>query len=46
MTLFQTDFWKAYDYMNHDALLHILKGLNAPPQVKILVGHGEGVPRN
>ena len=37
VTLFQTDFCKTYDYMNHDALLHILKGLNTPPQVIYIV---------
>ena len=37
VTLLQTDFCKAYDYVNHDALLHILKGLNAPPQVIYVV---------
>ena len=37
VTLLQTDFYKIYDYMNHDALLHILKGLNTPPQVIYIV---------
>ena len=37
VTLLQTDFCKAYDYVNHDALLHILKGLNTPPQVIYVV---------
>ena len=37
VTLLQTDFCKAYDYVNHDALLHILKGLNAPPQAIYVV---------
>ena len=32
ISLLQTDFCKAYDYVNHDALLHILKRVNAPPQ--------------
>ena len=37
VTLFQTDFCKTYDYVNHDALLHILKGLNIPSQVIYVV---------
>ena len=37
VTLLQTDFCKAYDYVNCDALFHILKGLNAPPQVIYVV---------
>ena len=37
MTFLQTDFCKAYDYVNCDALLHILKGLNAPPQAIYVV---------
>ena len=37
VTLLQTDFCKAYDYMNCDALLYIFKGLNAPPQVIYVV---------
>ena len=35
--LFQTNFCKTYDYMNHDALLHVLKGLNASLQVIYVV---------
>ena len=30
VTLLQTDFYKTYDYVNHDVLFHILKGLNTP----------------
>ena len=37
VTFLQTDFCKAYDYVNRDALLHILKGLNAPPQAIYVV---------
>ena len=37
VTLLQTDFCKAYDYVNYDALIHILKGLNAPPQAIYVV---------
>ena len=37
VTLLQTDFCKTYDYVNRDALLHILKGLNAPPQAIYVV---------
>ena len=37
VTLLQTDFCKAYDYVNHDALLHILKGLNTPLQAIYVV---------
>ena len=37
VTLLQTDFCKAYDYVNREALLHILKGLNAPPQAIYVV---------
>ena len=37
MTLLQTDFCKAYDYVNHNVLLHIFKGLNAPPQAIYIV---------
>ena len=37
VTLLQTDFCKTYDYVNCDALLHILKGLNAPPQAIYVV---------
>ena len=32
MTILQTDFCKAYDYVNHEALMELLIGLNAPPQ--------------
>ena len=35
--LLQTDFCKIYDYVNHEALFHILKGLNAPPQMIYIV---------
>ena len=31
VTLLQTDFCKAYDYVNHEALMELLIGLNAPP---------------
>ena len=37
VTLLQTDFYKAYDYVNHDVLFHILKGLNTPPQAIYVV---------
>ena len=37
VTLLQTDFCKTYDYVNHDALFHILKGLNTPPQAIYVV---------
>ena len=37
VTLLQTNFCKAYDYVNRNALLHILKGLNAPPQAIYVV---------
>ena len=37
VTLLQTDFCKTYDYVNHDALFYILKGLNAPPQAIYVV---------
>ena len=32
MTILQTDFCKAYDYVNRKALMELLIGLNAPPQ--------------
>ena len=32
MTILQTDFCKAYDYVNHKALIELLIGLNASPQ--------------
>ena len=32
MTILQTDFCKAYDYVNREALMELLIGLNAPPQ--------------
>ena len=32
MTILQTDFCKAYNYVNHEALMELLIGLNAPPQ--------------
>ena len=31
VTILQTDFCKAYDYVNHEALMELLIGLNAPP---------------
>ena len=37
VTLLQTDFCKAYDYVNHNVLFHIFKGLNASPQVIYIV---------
>ena len=37
VTLLQTNFCKTYDYKNCDAFLHILKGLNAPPQAIYVV---------
>ena len=37
VTLFQIDFCKTYDYVNHDVLFYILKGLNASPQVIYVV---------
>ena len=37
VTLLQTDFCKAYDYVNHDVLLHIFKGLNASLQAIYVV---------
>ena len=33
ITILQTDFCKVYDYINHEALMELLIGLNAPPQV-------------
>ena len=32
MTILQTDFCKTYDYVNHEALMELLIGLNAPLQ--------------
>ena len=32
VTILQTDFCKAYDYVNHKALMELLIGLNAPLQ--------------
>ena len=32
MTILQTDFCKTYNYVNHEALMELLIGLNAPPQ--------------
>ena len=37
VTLFQTNFCMASDYVNYDALFHILKGLNTPPQAIYVV---------
>ena len=37
VTLFQIDFCKTYDYVNHDVLFYILKGLNTSPQVIYIV---------
>ena len=37
ITLLQTDFCKTYDYVNHDALIHILKRLKAPPQAIFVI---------
>ena len=37
VTLLQTNFCKTYNYVNHDMLLHILKGLNTPPPQVIYV---------
>ena len=37
ITLLQTDFCKAYDYVNHDALIHILKRLKAPSQATFVI---------
>jgi ribonuclease HI len=36
VTLLQTDFYKAFDYVNRAALIQILEGLNAPPQIVCL----------
>jgi hypothetical protein len=33
VTLLQTDFYKAYDFVNQEALIRILEGLNAPRQI-------------
>ena len=32
MTILQIDFCKVYDYVNHEALMELLIGLNAPLQ--------------
>ena len=32
VTILQTDFCKVYDYVNCEALMELLIGLNAPPQ--------------
>ena len=32
MTILQTDLCKTYDYVNHEALMELLIGLNAPLQ--------------
>ena len=37
ITLLQTDFCKAYDYINCNALIHILKKLKAPPQAIFVI---------
>ena len=37
ITFLQTDFCKAYDYVNCDALIHILKRLKAPPQAIFVI---------
>ena len=37
ITLLQTDFCKAYDYVNCDALIHILKRLKAPSQAIFVI---------
>ena len=37
ITLLQTDFCKAYDYGNHNALIYILKRLKAPPQAIFVI---------
>ena len=37
ITLLQTDFCKAYNYVNCDALIHILKRLKAPPQTIFVI---------
>ena len=37
ITLLQTNFCKTYDYVNCDALIHILKRLKAPPQAIFVI---------
>ena len=37
ITLFQTNFYKAYDYINCDALIYILKRLKAPSQAIFVI---------
>ena len=37
ITLLQTDFCKIYDYVNCDALIHILKRLKVPPQAIFVI---------
>ena len=37
ITLLQTDFCKAYDYVNCNALIHILKRLKTPPQAIFVI---------
>ena len=37
ITLFQTDFCKTYDYVNWNALIHILKRLKAPSQAIFMI---------
>jgi hypothetical protein len=36
LSLIQTDFFKAYDYVNRDALLETLEGMGAPYQIRNL----------
>ena len=37
VTLFQTNFYKTYNYVNHNALLYLFKSLNTPPQAIYIV---------
>ena len=37
ITLFQIDFCKTYDYINCDALIHILKRLKVPFQTIFMI---------
>ena len=37
ITLLQTNFYKAYDYVNHDTLIHILKRLKALSQAIFVI---------
>jgi ribonuclease HI len=50
VTLLQTDFYKAFDFVNRAALIQILEGLNAPPQIvclaKKILGDSELVMPN